>query len=121
VTKRPLPLTIVAWVYIAVGIIGFIVHLREALSGHDYRNSVIIELTEIPALIAGVFLLRGHNWARWLALAWMGFHVVLSAFNSLREFAIHALICSVIAWALFRPAASEYLRKNQTPATGAPS
>ena len=35
------------------------------------------------AIVCGVFLLRGHNWARWLALAWIAFHVVLSAFHAI--------------------------------------
>lgn len=112
--KRPLSVTIVACVYIAVGVLGSIFHGREALANHDYRNGTIIELTEIAALVAGLFLLRGHNWTRWLALAWMLFHVVLSAFHSLREFAIHALICAAIAWALFHPAATRYFRGNPT-------
>lgn len=111
--KRPLSVTTVAWVYIAVGVMGSIYHLRETLANHDYRNGTIIELTEITALVAGIFLLRGHNWARWLALAWMLFHVVLSAFHSLREFAIHALICAAIAWALLHPAATRYFHGNR--------
>jgi hypothetical protein len=121
VNKRPLSVMIVAWVYIVVGIMGFVFHLRETLANHDYRNGTVIELTEIAALVAGVFLLRGHDWARWLALAWMLFHVVFSAFNSLHEFGIHALICAVIAGALFRPTANQYFRKNQAPPTSASS
>jgi hypothetical protein len=121
VNKRPLSVTIVAWVYMVVGIMGFVFHLRETLANHDYRNGTVIELTEIAALVAGVFLLRGHDWARWLALAWMLFHVVFSAFNSLREFGIHVLICAVIAGALFQPTANQYFRKNQAPPTSASS
>lgn len=116
--KRPLSVTIVAWVYIAVGVLGFVFHLRETLANHDYRSGTVIELTEIAALVAGAFLLRGHNWARWLAIAWMLFHVVFSAFNSLHEFAIHALICAAIAWALFRSPAAKYFGGNQAPQTG---
>jgi hypothetical protein len=113
VNKRPLSVIIVACVYIAVGVLGSIFHGREALANHEYRDSTIIEVIEITALVAGLFLLRGHNWARWLALAWMLFHVVFSAFHSLREFAIHAVICAAIAWALFRPDATRYFRGNQ--------
>ena len=94
---------------------GFGFHLRETLASHDDRNGTVIELTEIAAVVSGLFLLRGHNWARWLALAWMLFHVVFSAFNSLHEFSIHALICAVIAWVLFRLASDRYFRRNQTP------
>ena len=113
--KRPLPVTIVACVYIAVGSIGFVFHLREILMRHTlHYDDVFIELTEALALLSGAFLVRGRNWARWLALAWIAFHVVFSAFNSLREFVIHALICAVIAWALFRPDSSRYFAGRQT-------
>jgi hypothetical protein len=55
-------------------------------------------------------MLRGHNWARWVALAWIAFHVVLSAFHAFGEFAIHAVFCAVIAWFLFSPAPARYFR-----------
>jgi hypothetical protein len=116
---RPLSVTIIGCLYIAVGVFGFIFHLRETLASHDYRNGALIELTELAALVSGLFLLRGHNWARWLALAWIAFHVIFSAFNSLHEFAIHALICALIAWALFHREAGRYFRGNQAPPTSA--
>ena len=44
--KRPLPVTIVACVYIAVGSIGFVFHLREILMRHTlHYDDVFIELT----------------------------------------------------------------------------
>ncbi len=55
-------------------------------------------------------MLRGHNWARWLAIAWMGFHVGLSAFHAFHELAIHSLFFAAITWLLFRPAAARYFR-----------
>jgi hypothetical protein len=106
--KRPISVTIVAGIYIAVGVIGFVFHLRETLANHAYYWGTVIELTELVALVSGVFLLWRQKWARWLALAWIAFHVVFSAFNSRREFAIHALICAVIAWTLFRPEAARF-------------
>jgi len=69
-----------------------------------------VELVEIAAIVSGAFLLRGENWARWAAVVWIGFHVVLSAFHELREFIVHALFCAVIAWILFRPEAGRYIR-----------
>ncbi|HEY4900011.1 MAG TPA: hypothetical protein VIH91_04245 [Terriglobales bacterium] len=106
--KRPVSVLIVACVYLAVGVIGFAYHFKELLALHS--DSVGIELTEFLAIVCGVFMLRGRNWARWLALAWIAFHVVLSALHTFREFAVHALFCAVIAWALFRPAAARYFR-----------
>jgi hypothetical protein len=106
--KRPLSVTIVAGVYLAVGVIGFAFHFRELLAGHP--DAVGIELTEFVAILCGAFLLRGHNWARWLALAWIAFHVVLSAFHAIPELVIHAVFCAVIAWILFRSEATRYFR-----------
>jgi hypothetical protein len=104
--KRPLSVTIVACVYLAVGVIGFVFHFHELLAGH--HDAVGIELTEFVAILCGAFLLRGHNWARWLALAWIVFHVVLSAFHAIPELVIHAVLCGAIAWILFRAEAARY-------------
>ena len=106
--KRPISVTILAGVYLVVGAVGFAYHFRGLLSLQ--QDIVWAELTEFLAIVSGAFMLRGHNWARWLALAWIVFHVILSAFHSFRELAIHALFCAVIAWILFRSQATRYFR-----------
>lgn len=65
--KRPVAVTILACVYLAVGAIGFAYHFPELLEVP--RDGVWIEVTEALAIVSGVWMLRGHNWARWLALA----------------------------------------------------
>ena len=67
---------------------------------------VWIFIVELAAILCGAFMLRGANWARWLASAWMAFHVVLSFFHSLREVVVHGLVFAPIAYFLFRPEAS---------------
>ena len=104
--KRPISVTIIACVYLAVGTLAFVYHFRELLSLQ--RDSFSMEATEFLAILSGAFMLRGHNWARWLALAWIVFHVILSAFDQLQGLAVHGLLCAVIAWILFRPEASRY-------------
>lgn len=110
--KRPLAVTIFGWLYIAVGTVGFAYHGAEVIQARHaiQYDDVWIELVECVAIISGAFMLRGHNWARWLALAWIAFHVVLSAFHSFGQLAIHGLFCAVIAWFLFRPEAARYFR-----------
>jgi len=76
-----------------------------------HYEDVWIEATELLAFVAGVFMLRGHNWARWLALAWIAFHVEIS-FPVVRQIAIHSLILAVIAWLLFRSRARHYSVNN---------
>ena len=77
--KRPLSVLILGCVYLTVGVIGFTYHFPELLAHH--QDAVWIELTELSAIVCGAFMLRGHNWARWTALAWITFHVTLSTFT----------------------------------------
>ena len=112
--KRPVSVVVLACLYIGVGAAGFVFHFHESLASP--QSGVWIELTEALAVIAGAFMLRGQNWARWLAVAWIAFHVVLSAFGRLTEVAIHAVFLAVIAWLLFRPGAARYFRRQSTQA-----
>jgi hypothetical protein len=107
---RPISITILACVYIAVGIMGLAYHFRE-LVALQY-DSLWIALTEVLAIVCGIFMLRGRDWARWLALAWIAFHVIISAFNSMHQFLMHSLICAIIAWILLHPTAARYFRRS---------
>jgi hypothetical protein len=71
--------------------------------------------TQLLAIVAGVFLLRGHNWARWLLVAWLGFHVAMSAFHDWGELAVHSLFAVIVIYFLFRAPASEYFRGAPRP------
>jgi hypothetical protein len=104
--KRPVSILILACVYLAVSSIGFAYHFSELRQ----PEGVWIELTELQAILSGAFMLRGQNWARWLALAWIAFHVVLSAFRAFHELAMHTLLFAVIVWFLFRPEGRRYFR-----------
>ena len=108
--KRPVPVWIVVAVYLLVGVMGFVYHFSELTAGH--QDAIAIELTELLAVIAAVGLLMRKNWARWLALAWVVFHVVISIFHPLRELLIHAALCIVIAWLLFRPSTARWFQQS---------
>jgi hypothetical protein len=110
--KRPIPVWIVAALYLVVGVMGFVYHFRELTAGHN--DAIAIELTELLAVVAGIGLILRRNWARWLALAWVVFHVVISLFHPLRELLIHAGLCMVIAWLLFRPATARWFRQTSS-------
>lgn len=109
-TKRPISVVIVACVYLLVGVAGFVFHFRELLAGH--WDGAATELTEFLAVVAGVYLLRRQNWARWLALAWMAFHVAISIPGPVRTLVVHGLIFIVIAWVLLRPEAGQWFKKQ---------
>jgi hypothetical protein len=105
---RPLSVTILACIFLLVGAAGFVFHFRELLPLQ--RDGLIVEGTEILAVVAGAFMLRGHNWARWLALAWMAFHVAISIGDPVKKLTMHAVIFILIAWILLRPPAGRYFR-----------
>ena len=106
--NRPVGVLIVAGAYLAVGIIGFVFHFHDLLANPS--EGVWIELTELVAAITGVFLLRRHNWARWLAVAWIAFHVGLSAFGKIGELTTHLVMAVLIVWLLFRAQSARWFR-----------
>jgi hypothetical protein len=104
--RRPVFILIVACAYLVVGSIAFVYHAPELLALH--RDIVLIELIELLAVIAGAFMLRGDNWARWLALAWAALHVIVSVLDAYRGIVAHCILLVLIAWLLFRPEAGRY-------------
>jgi hypothetical protein len=110
-TTRPLSVTIIAWLFIAVGAVAFTYHVTEfkAHTPFDYRLASVCVI-RLLAIVGGVFLLRGRNWARWLLLGWLAFHVFLSIFHAFGELLMHALLLAVLAFCLFRPASTRYFK-----------
>jgi hypothetical protein len=106
--NRPFSVTGVAWLYITIGVLAFSYHSPELL--RLQKDALLIEFTELLAVVAGVFMLRGHDWARWLALAWAAFHVVITAFPPYHGLAVHILITAGIAYILLRSDAAQYFR-----------
>jgi hypothetical protein len=118
VNKRPLPVTIISFVLIAAGAGGLVFHFTDFRTQHPFQYDILwIFLVHLIAIVCGVYMLRASNWARWLSLAWIGFHVILSIFHSPFELGFHILVCAAFAYFLFRPRASEYFRG----ATASPS
>jgi len=113
VRNRPLAVTIIGWVYILTGAAGLLYHASDLLSPHPFRfDAVGVEAIRLVAIVSGAFMLRGRDWARWLALAWIACHVVLSAFHGWPQFAVHAVLCAAIAFFLFRPNAAQYFGRG---------
>ena len=109
--KCPLSVLILGCVFIGAGAIGFAYHLTDFPARGPFPYDLVwAELIEMLAIILGIFMIIGRNWSRWGALAWIAFHVILSAFHTFGEFAVHALFLAVIAWILFRPEAARYFR-----------
>jgi hypothetical protein len=110
--KRPLSVTIIGWIFIAAGIVGFAHHVTEFKTPFEYEL-VWVCLLRLLAILGGVFVLRGSNWARWLLLVWIAYHVILSAFHPLSELVVHGLLFVIIGYLMFRPQASAYFRSAE--------
>lgn len=107
--KRPISVTIVSLVLIAAGVAGIAYHSTDLKAFQSVQFDMLgILLIRILAVIAGVFMLFGHNWARWLAIAWIGAHVGISFYHSLGQVAIHAIVLLIFAFILFRAPARDY-------------
>jgi uncharacterized membrane protein HdeD (DUF308 family) len=104
--KRPRSITVIGWIFIAVGVVALVYHLLPPYEARLFWVCFV----RILAVVSGVFLLFGFNWARWLLVVWIGYHVFLSVFHSLFQTAVHGLLFAVIAFFLFRPSASAYFR-----------
>ncbi|HSN07603.1 MAG TPA: hypothetical protein VLS85_01135 [Hanamia sp.] len=113
--NRPLPVIIVSMLFIAAGSVGFIYHFKEFFEPNAKVYDLIwIELLRILALVCGLLLLRGIDWARWLAIAWLLFHVVISALNSTSEMITHLIFLIIVIVLLYLRVSSSFFQKKDT-------
>jgi hypothetical protein len=106
--KRPWAVTILGGLFIVAGVVGLVYH---AANEPTTWALALISLIRIAAIVGGVFLLRGHSWARWLLVVWLAFHVVVSAFHSTGQVAAHVVLLVVVSYFLFQDRAADYFRQ----------
>ncbi len=111
--KRPLAVTIISWVYIVMGVVGFIYPFRELRTDDLHSGAVWIEGLRILAVVAGCFMLAKKDFARWLAILWIGLHVGISFYNEWTQVMMHAIFFVLIAYFLTRPVANVYFRSRE--------
>ena len=115
--KRPLSVTIISWLFVAAGVVGLAYHLTEFKTLHPFQSDVVwVALLRLMAIVCGTFMLRGNNWARWLSVAWLAYHVILSGFHSPQELILHSMLFAILACFLFRPEATAYFLAARTEA-----
>jgi hypothetical protein len=117
---RPLLITLLGWMLIALGALEFTIHavqIRRPLHAGD----IGVPLFELVILVCGVYLLRGANWARWLAVAWIGFHVVVGSLDSVMRGVVHGLIFLAFTWLMFRPEMNAWFRARRPAQAEGPS
>src|SRR5262245_12672296 len=106
--KRPIFVTLIASLYMISGAIGVIYHFPELKD--PTGEALLVLLLRVLAIVGGVFCLRAANWARWLLVAWIAYHVVLSISHETSELIAHLIILALTIWALFHRRANNYFR-----------
>ena len=74
---------------------------------HMASDDVEVLAIGIAALVGGIYVIRGANWARWLLATWMVLHVAISV-GQPTAFVAHLVIFGFIAYLLFRSGASPH-------------
>ena len=114
---RPLSITLLSWLFIIFGsiaLVGGLLPLAGANTAQliaEFKQHWMVHLSHLAALVAGLFMLRAHNWARWLLVAWIVFHIVIGALHGWIPLVTHVLIFTVILFFLFRRPAREYFAR----------
>jgi hypothetical protein len=126
-TKRPLSITVISWIFIAFGGIALFTSMIP-LADSSAANRIaehpfefwLTPVIQLLALISGVFMLYAFNWARWLLVVWVGYHIILSALHSPLELLVHTFLFAIVLYFAFRPQASAYFRGARAPAAANP-
>lgn len=114
--KRPPTITVISWIFIVFGSIALLTGLLPnanttapqriaELKGHWY-----VHVSRMVMILSGVFMLYGFNWARWLIVAWLVFHVIIGLLHGSLQLLMHSLLFVVVVYFLFRPSSSAYFR-----------
>ena len=112
--RRPRPITIISLCFIIFGSIALLsgllpfgdITLAQRIA--ELKGHWMVHLSRILQIVAGVGLLYGRNWARWLLVVWIAFHIVISALHSVFQLVLHVLIFTVILYFVFRRESSPY-------------
>ena len=102
---------LIGWLFIAAGVVGIVYHAAELKEITTRPEVMGILAVRLLAIVGGFFSLKGANWARWLLIAWIIYHVIISIFHTTAELAMHAVLMVVVILALFHPKANAYFRR----------
>jgi hypothetical protein len=103
--RRPWEITFLGCGFVAIGVASGIVHAWHAPIN---RWLLLIELVEVWAIIGGVFLILGKNWARWALIVWMAFHIMVGALHSVSMGLSHGVLAAAITYFLLRGHGSNF-------------
>jgi hypothetical protein len=112
--ERPWPVMASGFLFALVGIAEFAPHISHFKLKQPVPQDLLWPLgLGLVAMICGMFLLRRKNSVRWLAFAWLAFHVVVGALNSRQQMIMHSVLLVIFAFTLFGSEASEYFRQGK--------
>ena len=124
--KRPLSVSVVAWIIIILSIIGIFVYItmHQGISEHLNAMNAPIHVyymgmvSVVIDLICALFMLRGANWSRLLYLTW-GIIIYIYDFVVLGSDHLGAIVFSIVAFIifnifLFSSSANEYFGEGKT-------
>ena len=110
---RPIPVIIVSAMFIIAGCVGFVYHLKELFDPNINLYEILwVQFVRILAIVCGILLLIPINWARWLAIAWLLYHVLISFFHSTSEMISHIVILLLVIVLLNLPQSSSFFHKK---------
>jgi hypothetical protein len=123
--KLPRSTVLIGWLFILVGAAGLLkdwwplvtdtTQQIARLKAEGFWDYGPAWTSRALAIVGGVALMRGHNWARWLLVVWMVFHIGLSAMHSVTMVLVHLAIFAPITYFLFRP------ERGTPPTPGTPA
>jgi uncharacterized membrane protein HdeD (DUF308 family) len=113
--RRLWSVTIIAWLFLVVGAADTFRGLSDVSRRQFHSDSLWPIGLGAVAVVCGFFLLRRSNWARWIAVAWLAFHVAVS-FGSVSKLIMHGVLLVVLAYFLFRPQANACFRSAEIEA-----
>ena len=134
--KRPRSVTLISVIVITAGAVAFVAGLLSAWNSASAQRAVGFNaqraLEHAPvlairalAVLCGVLMLFGFNWARCILVVWTGGHVLIGFLHAPWSGMVHGALFGLIVYLLFRPRASAYFRgpkaePPQIPRTGDP-
>jgi hypothetical protein len=131
IKTRPRSVTIVSWTFIVFGglalVVGLLPRVDEAagLRMAEFRSkypvqSVLLYVSPVLAVLCGVFMLRGRNWARWVFVIWFGQNIIGSIWRSPVVNFLPGALFFFAVYLLFRPRATRFFRSQSAETSTAP-
>ncbi len=109
--NRPWSVTLIGILFILSGAVGIIYHAPELKQLADNPRIILVFVIRVLAIVGGAFTLRAANWARWLLVAWMVYHVALSFYHDLAQLLTHCGFLFLLFFALFHQKTNVYFKK----------